>query len=134
VTVKQCSYCMEFYPETDEFFYKANKGNNFRPECKYCFDYEQGIKKKKKKLQSDQEKWKEQYKDKMFTCTLCGKKKTFDQMRNDPRVQKVENRCKECWNKKRKEIYNKNWESRVYAQVLKERRELNNGTSKNKLL
>jgi ribosomal protein S14 len=121
---------MEFFPETEEYFYKANRGKSFRPECKYCFDYDQGIKKKQKKLQEEQDKWKEEYKDKTFTCTLCGEPKNFDQMRKDSKAKRVENRCLVCYRKKRSEVYNKNWESRVYAQVLKERRE-NNGTTTN---
>ncbi len=131
MTEKQCTYCMEFFPETDEYFYKANKGKNFRPECKYCFDYDQAIKKKQKKLHQDEKNWEKEMKDKTFTCTLCGNKKTFEQMRKNKKIQKVESRCTECWMRKKKQIYNKNWESRIYAQVLKERRELNNGTGEN---
>jgi hypothetical protein len=121
---KQCSYCMEFFPENDEFFYKANGGKNFRSECKYCFDYEQSLKKKQKKLQDEQNKWKLEFKDKMFTCTLCGEIKNFDQMRKDTKARRVENRCLACYNKKRSSIYNKNWEAKIYSQVLKERREM----------
>jgi hypothetical protein len=120
---------MEFFPETEEYFYKANRGTSFRSECKYCFDYDQSIKKKQKKLQKEQDAWKEQYKNKEFICIYCGKKKMFDHMRKDTKAKRVENRCTDCFNKKRNQIYNKNWESRLYAQVLKERRELN-GNSK----
>ena len=130
MTQKQCSYCMEFFPETEEYFYKANRGSSFRSECKYCFDYDLSIKKKQKKILQQQNQWEKQYKDKEFICTLCGKKKTFDQMKKDPKAQKVENRCRECFNKRRSEIYNKNWESRIYAQVLKERRKINGTNEK----
>jgi len=122
--MKQCSYCKDFFPETEEYFYKANGGNNFRSECKYCFDYEQSLKKKQKKLQALQDNWKLEFKDKMFTCTLCGEIKSFDQMRKDSQARKVENRCLSCFNKKRSQIYNKNWEARIYSKVLKERREM----------
>lgn len=123
---KQCTYCMEWFPEDDEHFYKANGGKNFRPECKYCFDYEQALKKKQKKLHAEVDQWKEEMRKQTFICTWCGQPKKFDQMRTEPKLKRVEPKCKACWQKKKKEVYDKNTEARLFAQVLKERREMKN--------
>ncbi len=124
---KECSYCKETFPETEEFFYKNNGGKNFRKDCKYCFDYKSNIRKKEKKLQQEKDQWKEQHQDQVFICKICGQPKKFEEMRKDASKKAIEKRCNSCYNKQRKEVYRGNYKANIYAQVLKERRENENG-------
>lgn len=129
---RTCRTCQQTFPLTTDFYYtRLNKEGviGFLTECKECrkerniYNYH---KKKVKVEEAEKNQWMEELKDKIFGCKICGLDKKFDEMKKAGK-QKLQNVCKVCANRLKKEVYTPNYKANIFEKVLKERRELNEG-------
>lgn len=125
---RKCRTCKETKPLTEEFYYKNNMKSgyyHFYTECKVCNNerrrYNFALARARKE-KAEEDKWMDEFKDRIFTCKQCGKEKTFDLMRKDKPQKRVQSWCKSCYNLKAKD-YNEMSKANSFVKVLRERRE-----------